>query len=101
MDKWGKHFISKICFIKLSNNILMINAKKLIEEVNFLWARVSSLKHKVSQLELKIENGNNANNTAGYQMYQGGINSVFIYSIPLTASQVLQNYNALKSRYGR
>jgi len=45
--------------------------------------------------------GNNANNTAGYQMYQGGINSVFIYSIPLTASQVLQNYNALKSRYGR
>lgn len=44
--------------------------------------------------------GNNANNTAGYQMYQGGINHVLVYNRALSASETLQNYNATKSRFG-
>lgn len=44
--------------------------------------------------------GNNANNTAGYQMYQGGINNILIYNRALSATEALQNYNSTKSRFG-
>jgi hypothetical protein len=33
--------------------------------------------------------------------FKGDISQVYIYNRALSASEVLQNYNAIKSRYGR
>lgn len=45
--------------------------------------------------------GNTANNTAGYQLYQGGINCVLVYNRALSATEVSQIYNITKTRFGR
>jgi hypothetical protein len=43
-----------------------------------------------------------ANNEGGTQYYSGGnLSNVFIYNRTITAVEVLQNYNATKSRFGR
>jgi hypothetical protein len=42
----------------------------------------------------------NKNSPSRYGSFSGNISSVRIYNVALSDSQVLQNYNALKGRFG-
>lgn len=74
-----------------NNAIIYLNGSSVL---------TTTITHQNHTIELQLGNGGSAAGGGNTQLLSGNIAQALVYNIPLSASQVLQNYNATKSRFG-
>ena len=88
---------------QFTTNPVMVTAQRssntLLLYLNGVLQKTGSTTDSVGTASSQFRIGTNTNNAGGIEAFNGHIYSTQVYNRALSASEVLQNYNALKSRF--